>query len=210
VRLAPDAVLARVFGVFEALVALGVGTGSVIAPVLLEVFDVRGALVVTGASLPLLAAVCGRRLTALDRRLGVRDAEIGVLRGVPVLRQLPVPSIEHLARGLRRSAVPAGTAVVRQGEPGDSFYVIADGRAEVVGDGAVVRTLGPGGSFGEISLLHDVPRTATIRAATDLTLFELEREDFLAAVGGSSASRDAARAVVAGHLANYRPAGAAL
>jgi predicted MFS family arabinose efflux permease len=210
VRMAPDAVLARAFGVFEALVALGVGVGSVLAPVLLDVLGIRLALVATGGSLPLLAALRWRRLTALDQRLGVRDAEIGVLRGVPVLRQLPVPGIEHLARQLRRTVVPAGTAVVRQGDPGDAYYVITDGSADVVGDGAVVRSLGPGDSFGEISLLHDVPRTATIRAATDLTLFELDREDFLHAVAGSSASSEAARDVIAGHLANFRPAGAAL
>jgi len=210
VRLAPDAVLARVFGVFESLVALGVGVGSVLAPVLLDVLGTRGALVVTGAALPLLAVLCWRRLTALDLRLGVRDAEIAVLRDVPVLRQLPVPSIEHLARRLRRSTAPAGTVLVRQGDPGDGFYVITDGRAEVLGDGALVGALGPGDSFGEIALLHDVPRTASIRAATDVTVFELERDDFLDAVAGFSASADTARDVVAGHLANFRPAGAAV
>jgi CRP-like cAMP-binding protein len=97
-----------------------------------------------------------------------------------------------------------------QGEPGDGFYVITEGRAEVLGDGALVGTLDPGDPFGEIALLHDVPRTATIRAATDVTVFALEREDFLDALAGIRASADAARDVVAGHLANFRPAGAAI
>jgi MFS family permease len=210
VRLAPDAVLARAFGVFEALVALGVGVGSVVAPVLLDLLGVRGALVATGAALPVLALVCGRRLAALDRRLGVREAEIDVLRDVPVLRPLPVPSIEQLARRVRRATAPAGAVLVRQGDPGDGFFVLTAGRAEVVGDGAVVRTLGPGDAFGEIALLHDVPRTATVRACSEVTVFELERDDFLDAVAGFNPSADTARDVVAGHLANYRPAGAAL
>ncbi len=80
----------------------------------------------------------------------------------------------------------------------------------MVGDGAIVRTLGPGDSFGEIALLHDVPRTATVRARSDLTVFELGRDAFLDAVAGFSTSSDAAREVVAGHLANYHPAGAGL
>jgi CRP-like cAMP-binding protein len=105
--------------------------------------------------------------------------------------------------------VAAGTVVVHQSEPGDGFYVITEGRAEVLGDGALVGTLDPGDSFGEIALLHDVPRTATIGAATDVTVFALEREDFLDALAGIRASADAARDVVAGHLANFRPAGAA-
>ena len=210
VRLAPDAVLARVFGVFESLIALGVGLGSIGAPALLALFGVRGALVATGATLPLLAVVSWRRLAALDRRLGARDVEIGVLRGVPMLRQLPVPSIEHLARQLRRSTAPAGAVVVRQGDPGDAFYVIVDGQADVIGDGAVVRTLGAGDSFGEIALLHDVPRTATIRARTEVTVFALGRDAFLDAVAGFRPSGEAARQVVAGHLANYPPAGAGI
>jgi hypothetical protein len=208
--MAPDAVLARVFGVFESLIALGVGLGSILAPALLALLGVRGALVATGVVLPLLAVASWRRLAALDHRLGTRDAEIAVLRGVPMLRQLPVPSIEHLARQLRRSTVPAGTVVVRQGDPGDAFYVIVDGRADVVGGGTVVRTLDAGDSFGEIALLRDVPRTATVRARSDLAVFVLGRDPFLDAVTGFRARSDVASEVVAGRLADYQAtAGAA-
>jgi CRP-like cAMP-binding protein len=162
---------------------------------------------VIGASLPLLAVATRGRLVALDRRLGLRDDEIGVLRGAPMLRLLPVPTIEHLASRLRRRVVAAGTSVFEQGDTGEGFYVVADGEAEVIGDGAVVRMLGPGDSFGEIALLHEVPRTATIRALTDLAVFELDGDSFLDAVGGFGASSDAAYAVVSRHLANFRPAG---
>lgn len=207
VRLASDTVLARVFGVFESLVALGAGVGSVLAPALIALFGLRGALVATGSTLPLLALLSWRRLSALDGRLGVRELEIDVLRNAPMLGPLPVPSIEHLAGQVRRHIVPAGTAVFEQGDQGGAFYVIVDGMAEVIGDGARLTTIGPGDSFGEIALLHDVPRTTTVRAHGDLTLFEIGREAFLEAVSGYSLSGDAARAVVARHLADFRPSG---
>ena len=207
VRLVPDAVLARVFGVFEGLVAIGVGFGSVVTPLLITELGLRGSLVAVGLLLPVLALVWWRHLRALDARLAVRDAEIDVLRGTPMLGQLPVPSIEHLASRLQRIQLPAGQVVLRQGDTGGGFYVIVEGSVEIVGDGHARGALGPGDSFGEIALLHDVPRTATIQARTAVTLYELEPEAFLAAVGGYTHSADAAYAVVAQRLADFRPAG---
>jgi CRP-like cAMP-binding protein len=116
-----------------------------------------------------------------------------------------VPSIEHLASRLRRVTAPAGTPVFEQGDAGDGFYVITAGRADVVGDGVVVRTLAAGESFGEIALLRDVPRTATIRPTADLDLIVLDRDVFLDAVCGYTVSADAAEAVVARRLARFRP-----
>jgi MFS family permease len=210
VRLVPDAVLARVFGVFESMIALGVGLGSVATPVLIDWLGLRSALVAVGLLLPTASVLCWHRLRALDGHLAVRDEEIDVLRRAPMLDGLPVPSIEHLARRLQRVELPPGSVVLQQGQTGGGFFVIRAGEAEIVGDDQVVGTLGPGESFGEIALLHDIPRTATIRARTTLTMFELEPEDFLAAVGGYSASADAAYAVVAQRLANFRPAGIAI
>jgi hypothetical protein len=205
VRLVDDAVLARAFGVFEALVAVGVGLGSVVSPVLIDLIGVRPALAVTGLSLPVIAVLALRRLRMMDAHLGVRDEEISVLRRAELLSLLPVPIIEHLASRVQRGLVPAGSAVVEQGEPGSSVYVVVGGRADVVGDGTVVARLGPGDAFGEIAVLQDVPRTASVVAATDLELFELRRDDFLAALGRHQASSDAAYSVVAEHLANFRP-----
>ena len=84
-------------------------------------------MVVTGLLLPVLAVLRWRRLHGLDDQLGVRDAEIRVLRATSMLALLPVPAIEHLASRLRREAVPAGATVVVQGEPGDRVYVVVDG-----------------------------------------------------------------------------------
>lgn len=206
VRLAPDALLARVFGVFESLISLGVGLGSVLTPALITLLNLRGALIAIGLLLPVLVALCWRRLTALDGRLGVRDDEIDVLRRAPMFGLLPVASIEHLASRLRRRMFPAGSVVFEQGDAANDFYIVVDGSAEVIGNGAVIATLGPSDSFGEIALMQDVPRTATIRAQSDLNVFELDRDAFLDAIGGFSKSSDAAHAVVARHLANFTPA----
>jgi MFS family permease len=205
VRLAEDALLARVFGVFESVVALGVGLGAIVTPSLITSLGLRGALVAVGLLLPVLATVSWRRLAVLDDRLEVRDTEIAVLRDVPMFRQLPVPSIEHVASRLRRRCFPLGTVLFEQGDPGDSFYVILAGEADVVGDGARIRTLTAGESFGEIALLRDVPRTATIRAHTHLDVFEIDRGAFLDALGDSSPSHAEASAVVARNLANFTP-----
>ena len=155
--------------------------------------------------LPLLALLSARPLRELDERLGVREDEIDVLRRAPMLNVLPVPSIEHLASRLRHRTFPEAAVVFAEGDPGGAYYVIADGKAEVVGDGALVAVLGPGDSFGEIAVVKDVPRTATVRAATTLDVFELDQDAFLDAIGSSPATSDAAAAAVAGHLANFTP-----
>ncbi len=205
VRLVSDAVLARVFGVLESMVALGVAVGSAATPALVGLLGLRGALVAVGLLLPVVGALLWAQMAALDRRLGVRDEEIGVLRAVPMFAALTVPSIEQLAARVSRAVVPAGTVLIRQGEPAESLWVIADGQAEVIGDGAVVRVAEAGESVGEIALLRGVPRTATVRARTDLKVFELDRAAFLDAVGAHGPSRDAADAMAASRLAHFGP-----
>ena len=115
-------------------------------------------------SCPILAAASWWRLRALDRAVGDLDVHVELLQHVPMLHTLPLPSIEQLARGLEPVTVPAGTPVFGQGEVGNRFYVIEDGAAEVVGDGRVVATLGPGEGFGEIALLRRTRRTASVVA----------------------------------------------
>ena len=79
-----------------------------------------------------------------------------------MLQPLPLPAIEQLARGLEPVQVSAGQVVFRQGDQADRYYVIESGAAEVIGDGRLVTTLGPGDGFGEVALLRKVPRTATV------------------------------------------------
>jgi MFS family permease len=204
-RLAPDAVLARVFGLLESLIALAVGLGALVASLLIDLAGVSVALVTVGALCPILVLVAWRRLRHLDRYIGELDKEIALLHGVHMLQPLPLPAIEHLARGLEPVKVPAGRAVFDQGDPADRFYVIEAGAADVVGDGHLVTTLGPGDGFGEIALLRRVPRTATVRAATDLELQTLTCDRFLPVVTGFPPSSREAGAEVEEMLDRFRP-----
>jgi MFS family permease len=204
-RLAPDEVLARVFGLFESLITLAVGLGALVASLLIEWTSVSVALVIVGALCPSLVLVAWRRLRRLDRYIGVMDKEIGLLHGLPMFQPLPLPAIEQLARGLEPVHVSAGQAVFRQGDPADRFYVIEAGAADVVGDGRVVTKLGPGDGFGEIALLRRVPRTAMVRAATDLELQALTCNRFLPVVTGFPPSAREAGAEVDEMLERFSP-----
>jgi hypothetical protein len=204
-RLAPDEVLARVFGLFESLISLAVGLGALVASLLIEWTSVSAALVIVGALGPSFVLVAWRRLRHLDRYIGEIDKEIGLLHGVPMFQPLPLPAIEQLARGLEPVNVPAGQAVFRQGDPADRFYVIETGAADVVGDGRVLTKLGPGDGFGEIALLRRVPRTATVRAASDLELQALTCNRFLPVVTGFPPSAREAGAEVEEMLDRFSP-----
>ena len=183
-RLADEAVLARMFAGFEAVLTLGVALGGVAAPLLISLLGVRPAIVVVGLITPLVVAAGRPALRRLDDRLRVRDADISLLRAIPMLRALPAATIEQLGAGLTRAEFPAGAAVMEQGAHGDRFYVIESGRAEVLRQGRLVNTLGPGDGFGEVALLGDTVRTAGVRAGAEgaLRVAVLERSAFLTAV----------------------------
>jgi CRP-like cAMP-binding protein len=141
----------------------------------------------------------------LDRYVGELDKEIGLLQRVPMLAPLPLPAIEQLARALEPIGVPAGQVLFRQGDPADRYYVIEQGAVDVVGDGRLVTKLGPGDGFGEIALLRRVPRTAMVRAATDLQLHVLTSDRFLPVVTGFPSSAREAGASVEEMLDRFRP-----
>ncbi|MET0914933.1 MAG: MFS transporter [Jiangellaceae bacterium] len=204
-RMAPDDVLARVFGVLESLVALSIGLGAIVASLVIDISGVRPALVTVGLLCPIAAAVSWHRLRRLDRSIGVRDRDIGLLQAVGMLNPLPLPAMERLARGLEPVAVPAGHVVFNQGDFGDRYYVIEWGEAEVVGDGHVVATLGHGEGFGEIALLRRIRRTATVRATSELRLQALRSDHFLAVVLGYTPSAREAGTVVETMLDRYTP-----
>jgi MFS family permease len=204
-RLAPDDVLARVFGVLESLAALSIGLGAVVAALVIDITDVRQALIVVGLLCPVAAAVAWRGLRRLDRSVGVRDRDIALLQAVGMFRALPLPSIEQLARRVEEVEVAAHSVVFHQGDIGDRYYVIESGEAEVIGDGRVVAALGPGEGFGEIALLRRVRRTATVRAASELRLQSLRSEHFLPVVLGYTPSVREAGTVVEARLDRFTP-----
>jgi len=204
-RIAPDEVLARVFGVLESTVAIFVGIGGVVAAALVGWLGIQPALIAIGLLCPVLAAASWWRLRRLDRAVAALDREIGLLRRVDMLCMLPLPSVEQLARGLEPVAVPSGETVFAQGDVGDRYYVIESGEVEVLHDGRRVAALGPGEGFGEIALLRTTGRMATVVARSDLRLQALASDRFLPVVLGYTPSAREAAATVDGIMAQYEP-----
>jgi CRP-like cAMP-binding protein len=121
---------------------------------------------------------------------------VAVLRGLPLFAPLPALSLERLALNLRELNVDPGVEVITQGDVGDSYYILARGAADVLIDGEKVNAVAPGEGFGEIALLRDVPRTATVRTTEPSGVFALDRQTFLGAVSSSRRSFAAADEVV--------------
>ncbi|HEX2468216.1 MAG TPA: MFS transporter, partial [Solirubrobacterales bacterium] len=200
-RLMPDELLARVFGALESLVALAVGLGSILTPLLIYLFGIRGALVAVGLMTPVAVALAWSRLVRVDAGLGTQADIIDRLRLVTMLQPLPVSTIEHLARNVREESFDPDGTVIEQGQVGDSFYVIVSGEVEVKENGRLLGVLSDGDCFGEIALLRDVPRTRTVRARTPLTVYALDRRHFVPIVSGYSESAAEAETVVETRLA---------
>jgi hypothetical protein len=199
-RAAPTEVVGRVFGVLQSTMLAMVALGSLVTPLVIAALGAKATFVVMGLLLPLAVIPTWRRLTEIDATSRVATEPLELLRAIPIFAPLPVPVLERLASLAAEVRTPAQSAVFEQGADGDCFYVIAEGTAAVEIDGTQTATLGPGGFFGEIALLRDIPRTATVRAADDLRLYALERDDFIAAVTGHAPSREAADSVVGSRL----------
>ena len=199
-RTAADEVLARVFGVLETLMLAMLAVGFLVTPALVSSLGTKATLVLVGAILPALLVPVWPALRRVDASARVPAEPLALLRAIPIFAPLPPPVLERLATGAVAVHVPAGATVFAQGDRGDRFYAIESGRADVSIDGAETRELGPGEFFGEIALLRDVPRTATVRALDGLELYAVERDDFIAAVTGHAPSLDAAQSVVAMRL----------
>jgi len=180
---------------------LGLAIGALIVPVLLDLIGTRASLIAVGGLLPVLALLLWRRLSVIDARAHVPVERIELLSANPIFAPLPPPTIEHLAVKLIPVTVRKGEVVFRQGDRGDLFYIVEDGRCEISIDGEQVADAWPGEAFGEIALLRDIPRTATVTAIEDTKLLALERDEFIAAVTGHAPSREAADAVVGARLA---------
>jgi len=200
-RVIPDDVLTRVLGIVWGLAMGAIAIGSVAATGIVALVGSRAAFVVVGAILPLTTLIVWRQLVRIDREMLPPADELAIVEGVPMFAPLSIAAKEHMAARLVEVPVSAGEVVIRTGEPGDRFYMVADGALEVT-DGVHARAR-RGDFFGELALLRDIPRTATVIATTRSRLYALEREDFLAAVTGHSGVRAAGEAVVEQRL---RPA----
>jgi MFS family permease len=199
-RSVPNAVRGQMFGLLEAIVMLGLSLGSAIAPALVAVLGVQGALIATGALLPSLALLSWPKVRQIDVLAVIPAREMELLRGVPMFRLLPLTVLEQVAGDVAPVRFSAGATIITQGDIGDRFYILADGDAQATIDGKPVNQMHSGDSFGEIALLRDVPRTATVTAQTDTVAFAIEREAFCVAVSGDRQSLAAAQAIIGGRL----------
>ncbi len=184
VRLLDVRTLTQTVGVMEAL-KLGLeGVGALLAPAVAALFGTRLALMLAGLPLPLLVLASVSQLRRADATAAGRGARVALLHGLRPLRDLDLVTLEELAARARQVTATAGTDVIRQGDPGDAYFAIADGEVEVVLDGFPIGRLGSGDGFGERALLRRSPRTATVRATTDVSLEVVDRSAFLAALTG--------------------------
>ena len=199
-RSADDEVIGRVFGILESVALAAIAIGALAGPGLVSWLGARGALVATGLFLPALLVPLWPTLRRIDAAARVPAEPLALLRSISIFAPLPPLALERLALAAREFRVPPSAAVVTQGDEGDLFFAIASGEAAVAIDGAETGRLGPGDFFGEIALLREVPRTATVRAVGDLRLYALGREEFVTAVTGHAPSSAAADSVVSARL----------
>ena len=198
-RIAPPDALARVFGLLEGVSMAGLAVGSIAASGFVAIAGGRGAFVCLAALLPLAAGLVLRSVLRADGAV-LPVVELARLRALPLFAPLGAPALEALARALEPVGAEAGATVIREGDPGDRFYVVADGELDVSTGGMHVGVLRRGDCFGEIALLRDVPRTATVVARTAVQLDALDKQAFVSAVTGHLPSARAADALVHGRL----------
>jgi len=195
-RTAPPAVAGRVFGLLEAALVGAVGIGALVTPLLVHLIHPRGALLAAGALLPALALATRFARAHVDEGAALPEEQLAAVATVPFLDVLPLHQKEALARALERVELPAGATLFSEGQPGDRLYILASGAFEVDLPGGAKRESAPA-FVGEIALLRDVPRTATVRVVEDATFWALDGGRFLDAVAGHARSSSAADAVLA-------------
>ena len=199
-RTVPDEVMGRVFGAMESATIGAMAGGALLMPILIETLGIRAALAILGGAVTgiVLLALAGLRridLTALA------PPGLELVRRIEIFTALPEPILERLARALMPVEGEANEVLIREGDEGDRFYAIEEGTVVVSKEGRWVAELGPGDYFGEIALLRDVPRTATVTAKTDVKLYALERDVFIPAVTGHHDVQELAETAMTTRLA---------
>jgi MFS family permease len=198
-RAIQDDALSGVLGLIWGAAMGALALGSIATPLLVRELGARAAFVIVGFLLPVLTIAGFRRMRALDAKAAPSRQQL-LVDDVPMFTPLSLAAKERLATKLVPLDVPAGETVVRAGDVGDRFYIVDSGTVRI-GLGNGEKDSGAGEYFGEIALLRDVPRTATVTAATETRLYALERADFLAAVTGHALAEAAAEEVVDTRLA---------
>jgi hypothetical protein len=200
-RSVPPRLIGRIFGLQEGLMMAGYAIGALLVPLLVYLGGDRLALLGVAALLPVAAAAGGRALFGLDAGTPVPVVEIALLRSLPLFAELPAPAIEGLAAALAPIHLAPDAVLIRQGDHGDAYYAIAAGELDVLHDGHFLRRCGRGEGVGEIALLRDIPRTATVIAHSAATVYELHRDLFLTAVLGHAPTQRQADRIADARLA---------
>ncbi|MEO6021290.1 MAG: MFS transporter [Knoellia sp.] len=198
-RLASDAVISRVYGAVESALIGSMALGAALAPVLIHGIGFREAMGGVGLVVAAYTLTTVRTMRRLDARL-TEPEHLPLLRSLEIFAPVAPPTLEALASRLVMVSASTGTAVVREGETSDRFYVIRSGSVEVTAQGRVLRVESAGDFFGEIGLIRDVPRTATVTALEPTELLALDRDDFLEAVSGIGEAHRAAEEIVTRRL----------
>jgi MFS family permease len=198
-RIVPNQVLTRVLGLTWAVAMGGVAIGSIAAPAVVDAIGPRPAFLLVGAILPVLALITYPRLVAIDSTI-VPSPTLELVERVPMFAPLSIATKEQVADSLLPLTARAGDVVIRAGDRGDRFYIVSEGELDIDAGGRHA-TAHAADYFGEIALLRDVPRTATVTATVDSKLYSLLRDDFLSAVTGHSAAHAAGEEIASTRLA---------
>jgi MFS family permease len=199
-RTVPDQVLSRVLGVLEGLYNISIGIGAVLAPLVILALGLRGTFIAAGLGLAALAGLCLRPLGVIDRRAPVPGPALDRIRTPALFAPLDGVVLERLAAALQPLRLPAGSVIIREGTPGERFYLIDSGEVVVEKNGVEIARLGAGDYFGEIALLRNIPTTAAVVAHTTVDLLALDPDIFIEAITGSARARRVADDVMARRL----------
>jgi cyclic nucleotide-binding protein/MFS transporter len=199
-RTVPTNLLGRMFGIIEGLSMAGLAVGSILVPILVRLTGTTGAVIGVAALLPAALVAGARTLAALDGAAHVPVVEIALFRSIAHFRLLPTPVLEALARVARRREFGPGQTIIREGDRGDDFFVIADGQVRVLRGCTDVGSQGRGTGFGEIALLRSVPRSATVVADGPVVTYALDGEEFVRVVTGHDGARARTEEMVTGYL----------
>ena len=201
-RITPEETMSRVFGALESALIGGMAIGALLMPLLISTAGVRWGLAIVGASVASIVLATPAALRHIDT-VALVPPGLELLRSVSLLSSLPEPILDRLARALVRVELAEGDVVIHEGDHGDLFYVVESGSLTVSKEGRFVASLGPGDYVGEIALLRDVPRTATVNATAPTVLQALDRRHFLPAVTGRDEFADAAETAITARLAMH-------
>ncbi len=199
-RSAPSDAIAGSFSILEALMDSGLAVGAVLVRVAIAIGGLEAALLAPAVVALLLIALLWRRILRIDASATVPQVEIQLLRRISIFAALPAPSLEAIARDLEPLTVSQGTVVIKEGEPGDCYYAVAEGELAISRESQFLQMVTRGDGFGEIALIRDVPRQATVTATTDASLYTLDRELFVQAVTGHATAISAVGRIITRHL----------